>query len=212
MSTIQKIAFGIIVGSFFVNAMLWVNGYGANREGIAIQSEINNTEQQIQAIESTFPSLNEHAQKVLDIFSGTTIIPEKGEKGEKEWYARFFNGLHIGQDIKMTYTVKGRKIPYGMETPWNMRQFGRVLYPTIVPSIVNIKFTGSLPRLTTFLHDMDWCNPYVIVRKVELHANQKDDLYNGTIDLVMPQLYYEKDLQNVQEFVKKMTSKEPDEL
>jgi len=209
MSTIQKIVFGIIVGSFFVNAMLWVNGYGANREGIEIQSEINNTEQEIQAIESTFSALNEHAQKVLDIFSGTTIIPEKGAI---EWYARFFNGLHIGQDIKMTYTVKGRKIPYGMETPWDMRQFGRVLYPTIVPSIVNIKFTGTLPRLTTFLHDIDWCNPYMIVRKVVLRANEKDDLYTGTIDLIMPQLYYEKDLQNVQAFVNKMTLKETSEL
>jgi len=209
MNKIQKIAFGIIVGSFFVNITLWVNGYGANRAGTKIQSEINNTEQQIQAIESTFPLLNKHAQKVLDIFSGTTIIPEKGVK---EWYVSFFNGLHSGKDIKMTYAVKGRKIPYGMETPWSVRQFGRVLYPTIVPSIVNIKVAGSLPLITKFIQDAKWCNPYMIVGKIELRRDEKTDLYNGVIDFVMPQLYYEKDLKKVQGFVEKMTPKKEDEL
>jgi len=211
ISTIQKIIFGIIVGSFFVNAILWVNGYGANKKEKNIQSEIINIEEKIKAIKSTLPPLTEQAQKVVDVFSTGTIIPEKEAK---EWYKEFFNGLRIGDDIKMEYTLKGRKIPYGMETPWNVRQFGRIIYPTIVPSIVHIKYTGNLSQLAALLYDINWKNPYMIVRLAKLHPNKKNGLYDGELDLVMPQLYYEKDLETVTTFLKKTTpeQKENNEL
>jgi len=209
MNKIQKIAFGIIVASFLLNGVLWVNGYGINRKIKKNELEIKKIKDELYSIETTFPQLKIHSEKVLDLFSENTIIPEQVEK---EWYTNFFDNLHVTPGVKLKYTIKKRKIPFGMETPWDVRQLGMQVYLTIIPSVAKVELTGNLPQITSVLKNLKWHNPYIRIGKIELRRDEKTDLYNGVIELIMPQLYYKKDLQKVQEFVEKMSSKKKSAL
>ncbi len=187
-----------LIVSLAASGGLWLKGLGLNGKLNRLGREIESTERQTVEILSTLPRLREMAKEVVAQANRKFAPSEDPEP----WCAQLFNNLYIERSFNMALNVRGLKIPFGMDMPWNLRQIGAHVYPALAPCRVKVDLLGSPAQIIAFLREFDRYSRCMVVGRMELApAEEQGDRLEGTATLIFPQLFHAEDLIQIQQFV-----------
>ncbi len=196
---IHKLIFGALAFSFAANVVLWFNNLALDHKLEKVSQEIEYFEHNTSKILSTIPKLKQAAQKVLDL-SNQKFAPNKEPAS---WCAQLLSQPYIESSFKVKVKVHRRELPFGMDTPWTLRQIDKYVHPSLVPYMVHMDLNGTLNQIIQYLTDIDRHNRSMVICRLDLAPEEQGDRLVGTATISFPQPFYDKDSNQIQRFVKR---------
>jgi len=188
----------ILFTLFLLDGFLWISLREERFKEIVLREKIATIKSKSSKIKLEIPELKERAKEVVKK-SGKMFAPVNDPIA---WYAEQMIDLHIEYDLDTEFSIRGIKVPFGMDLSRNLRELQEYVYPELAPYQIELTLQGTLPAIVAFLEKAKDNKSTVIIESLELSSLKEDDAFQGIVLLSYPQILYPEDFLDIKSFSK----------
>ncbi|HEY5652920.1 MAG TPA: hypothetical protein VIR63_00935 [Pontiella sp.] len=192
-----------LLSTFILNAILLVSvllmGLSLQRKENRIQETVSERKALVKKTAEIDAQVSKIAGEIQGVFDllGEWVVPEHGKL---EWCVGKMSELSSLGGVRLSTSVEGEMVPYGMDVNWDVRRIKDFVYPSLVPYLIKVEFNASREGITYLLNSVKKVVPTAIVSHVSVQSSLKAedpdaDEFACVLSIAIPCYLYGKDFE-----------------